>query len=152
MLGWTAFIESYSEGVDPSKYDSMNAVQPSTWSSASYMTREEEPVFSSHTGHWAHVAPVETPAYPSYVADFGLDSTSSKAAAQPVLFKPLKKAPQLPSSKWLQRPKKVRDQTASTYIVQSKGSHRRSRQMLSKKKYFSGFPPLPPFVLMALRP
>ena len=42
-------------------------------------------------------APVETPAYPSYVADFGLDSTSSKAAAQPVLFKPLKKAPQLPS-------------------------------------------------------
>ncbi|CAL8239702.1 unnamed protein product [Gadus morhua 'NCC'] len=142
----------YSEGVDASKYDSMNAVQPSTWSSASYMTREEEPVFSSHTGHWAHVAPVETPAYPSDVADFGLDSTSSKAAAQPVLFKPLKKAPQLPSSKWLQRPKKVRDQTASTYIVQSKGSHRRSRQMLSKKKYFSGFPPLPPSVTMALRP
>ena len=139
----------YSEGVDASKYDSMNAVQPSTWSSASYMTREEEPVFSSHTGHWAHVAPVETPAYPSDVADFGLDSTSSKAAAQPVLFKPLKKAPQLPSSKWLQRPKKVRDQTASTYIVQSKGSHRRSRQKLSKKKYFSGFPPPPPFVLMA---
>ncbi|CAL8237661.1 unnamed protein product [Arctogadus glacialis] len=134
----------YSEGVDASKYDSMNAVQPSTWSSASYMTREEEPVFSSHTGHWAHVAPVETPAYPSNVADFGLDSTSSKAAAQPVLFKPPKKAPQPPSSKWLQRPKKVRDQTASTYIVQSKGSHRRSRQMLSKKKYFSGFPPLPP--------
>ncbi|CAL8264555.1 unnamed protein product [Gadus morhua 'NCC'] len=142
----------HSEGVDPSKYDSMNAVQPSTWSSASYMTREEEPVFSSHTGHWAHVAPVETPAYPSDVADFVLDSTSSKAAAQPVLFKPLKKAPQLPSSKWLQRPKKVRDQTASTYIVQSKGSHRRSRQMLSKKKYFSGFPPPPPSVLMALRP
>ncbi|XP_030205677.1 uncharacterized protein LOC115537783 [Gadus morhua] len=142
----------YSEGVDASKYDSMNAVQPSTWSSASYMTREEEPVFSSHPGHWAHVAPVETPAYPSDVADFGLDSTSSKPAAQPVLFKPLKKAPQLPSSKWLQRPKKVRDQTASTYIVQSKGSHRRSRQMLSKKKYFSGFPPPPPFVTMALRP
>ena len=139
----------HSEGVDASKYDSMNAVQPSTWSSASYLTREEEPAFSSHTGHWAHVAPVETPAYPSDVADFVLDSTSSKAAAQPVLFKPLKKAPQLPSSKWLQRPKKVRDQTASTYIVQSKGSHRRSRQMLSKKKYFSGFPPPPPFVLMA---
>ncbi|CAL8283505.1 unnamed protein product [Boreogadus saida] len=130
----------YSEGVDASKYDSMYAVQPSTWSSASYMTREEEPVFSSHTGHWAHVAPVETPAYPSYVADFGLDSTSSKAAAPPVLFKPPKKAPQLPRSKWLQRPKKVRDQTASTYIVQSKGSYWRSRQMLSKKKYFSGFP------------
>ncbi|XP_056463750.1 uncharacterized protein LOC130403425 [Gadus chalcogrammus] len=142
----------HSEGVDASKYDSMNAVQPSTWSSASYMTREEEPVFSSHTGHWAHVAPVETPAYPSFVADFVLDSTSSKAAAQPVLFKPPKKAPQLPSSKWLQRPKKVRDQTASTYVVQSKGSHRRSRQMLSKKKYFSGFPPPPPSVLMALRP
>ncbi|XP_030205684.1 uncharacterized protein LOC115537789 [Gadus morhua] len=142
----------HSEGVDASKYDSMNAVQPSTWSSASYLTREEEPAFSSHTGHWAHVAPVETPAYPSYVTDYGLDSTSSKAAAQPVLFKPLKKAPQLPSSKWLQRPKKVRDQTASTYIVQSKGSHRRSRQMLSKKKYFSGFPPPPPSVLMALRP
>jgi hypothetical protein len=138
-----------SEQSDLSDYNSVNVVQPSTWSSAPYMTREEEPVFSSHTGHWAHVAPVETPAYPSYVADFGLDSTSSKAAAQPVLFKPLKKAPQLPSSKWLQRPKKVRDQTASTYIVQSKGSYRRSRQKLSKKKYFSGFPPPPPFVLMA---
>ncbi|XP_059929525.1 uncharacterized protein LOC132473414 [Gadus macrocephalus] len=144
--------QRHSEGVDASKYDSMNAFQPSTWSSASYMTKEEQPVFSSHTGDWAHVAPVETPAYPSYVADFGLDSTSSKAAAQPVLFRPLKKAPQLSSSKWLQRPKKARDQTASTYIVQSKGSHRRSRQMLSKKKYFSGFPPPPPFVLMALRP
>ncbi|XP_059929557.1 uncharacterized protein LOC132473424 isoform X3 [Gadus macrocephalus] len=155
-----------AETAPPSKegdrYDSANAVQPSTLSSASYMTKEEQPVFSSHTGDWAHVAPVETPAYPSFVADFGLDSTSSKTAAQPVLFAPQlpsskwlqrpKKAPQLSSSKWLQRPKKARDQTASTYIVQSKGSHRRSRQMLSKKKYFSGFPPPPPFVLMALRP
>ncbi|CAL8264556.1 unnamed protein product [Gadus morhua 'NCC'] len=172
----------HSEGVDTSKYDSMNAVQPSTWSSASYMTREEEPVFSSHTGDWAHVAPVETPAYPSYVADFGLDSTSSKAAAQPVLFMPLKKAPQLPSSKWLQiskeapqlpsskwlqgskkapqlpsskwlqRPKKVMDQSAATYLVQSKGGHIRGRQVFSMKKYFSGFPPPPASVLMAMKP
>ena len=137
---------------EPYNYDSVNAVQPSTWSSASYMTGGEEPVFSSYTGNWAQAAPVETLAYPSYVAGSTLDSTSSEAAAQPVSFQPLKKAPQLPSTQLLQRPKKVRDQSASTYIIQSKGGYRRSSKMFSKKKYSSGFPPPSPSGLMALRP
>ena len=82
---------------------------------AAPMTRDS----NSNLDNWAQAAPVETPAYPSYVADLTMDSTSSKDD---------------------QRPQKERDAVASTYLVQSKSVYGRGRQVYSWKKYFSGYP------------
>ncbi|CAL8236392.1 unnamed protein product [Arctogadus glacialis] len=171
------------------RYDSANAVRPSTWSSAHYMSGGAEPVSkwlqgfqkapqlpSSKWLQGSKKAPQlpsskwlqgskKAPQLPSSKWLQGskkaprLPSSKwlqgSKKAPQLLSSKWLQgfeKAPQLRSSKGLQRPKKVMDQSAATYLVQSKGGHIRGRQVFAKKKYFSGFPPPPPSVLMAMKP
>ncbi|CAL8271601.1 unnamed protein product [Lota lota] len=91
---------------DPSNYDTVNVIQPRTWYSAPYMTREEEPVFgAAWAPNWARAAPVETPAHPRSAADLASACTPSKAAAEPVRIKPvIKDPPKLPSTQRLAMP------------------------------------------------
>ncbi|KAJ3601183.1 hypothetical protein NHX12_032156 [Muraenolepis orangiensis] len=137
-----------STEVSPSNYDSVNAVQPSPWSSASYMTREE-PLFSN-SALWVQAAPVESPASPSYGTELTLDSTSSEVAAQPAYFKPVA-VPQLPSTQQLATPQKVSKPVPSTYIVQFKGGYRRGSKVYSKSRYHKNASPPPPVGLKGPR-
>lgn len=127
----------------PSNYGSVNAAQPSTWSSASYVSREEEPVLSSNSANWPQAA-VSSPASPSYGTD--LDLTKRKVTAQRPRFQPGNKVPQLPSTQ-LEMPQEVSYLFPSTNIVQSKGGYRRGRKMYSKARYSRTFPPPAPIGL-----
>ena len=95
------------------------------------MTGKEAPLSYSNSHYWFKAAPVENPAYPSNVADLTMDFTSRIDA---------------------QRPQEMSDMLTATYLVQSKSQYGHGSQVYSRKKFFSGYPPPPPFFPMVLRP
>ncbi|XP_030202092.1 uncharacterized protein LOC115535215 [Gadus morhua] len=137
-----------SKEVGPSNYNSDSAVQPSSWLSRPFESKEV-PVFSSDSAHRVQAAPIETPAFPSYGTHFVLDSMPSKGAAQPGRFRMV--TPQLPSTHQLAMPKEVSMPFPYTYIVQSRGRHGRGRNVNRNTRYYKKGPPPASFGLKRQR-